>query len=105
MRRLLLVLMAGLMLICASAFPTGAQDFKFEKQEVKARQKAEQKALKMKHKFARDSLKGQEVPKAQRLQMKHQMERERRELRERQKNEIQDLKDRQRVLKESQQQF
>jgi uncharacterized protein HemX len=102
MRRLLLVVMAGLALICASAFRISAQDFKSEKQMMKARQKAEQNAVKMKQKFAKDSLKRQEGPKAQRLLVKHQMERERRELRERQKDEIQDLKDRQRMLKEYQ---
>jgi hypothetical protein len=56
----------------------------------------------MKQKFAKDSPQRQEGPKAQRLLVKHQMERERRELRERQKDEIQDLKDRQKVLEENQ---
>jgi biopolymer transport protein ExbB/TolQ len=94
--------MAGLTLICALAFRAGAQDFKSERQLTKARHKAEQNALKMKQKFAKDSPQRQEGPKAQRLLVKHQMERERRELRERQKDEIQDLKDRQKVLEENQ---
>jgi Tfp pilus assembly protein PilP len=105
MRKLLFAVMAALILMLTVAPRASAQDFKVEMQGVRARQKAERKALTMKHKFAKQSFKAQDVPKAQRLQMKHQMERERRELRQRQKDELQELKDRQRVLRESQKQL
>jgi hypothetical protein len=103
MRKILLALMAALILSCASGFRASAQDFGSQKQQVKARQKFERNALKMKHRLVKGSLQGQGVSKGQRLQMKHRMERERRELRQRQRDELQTLKDQQRLVKESQQ--
>jgi hypothetical protein len=103
MRKILLALMAALILSCASGFRASAQDFGSRKQQVKVRQKLERNALKAKHRMVRESLRGQEVTKGQRLQMKHRMERERRELRQRQKDELQTLKDQLRIVKESQQ--
>ena len=105
MQKHLLAVMAALILLLTAASRAAAQDFKTEMHGVKARQKAERKALTMKQKYAMRSLRAQDISKAQRLQMKHQMEREKRELRLRQKDELQDLKDRQRALRESQQQL
>lgn len=102
MRKLLLALAVAFAWICLSGSWLVGQDFSGERGQVKDRQKAERNALKLKHKFTKESLSSREIPKSQRLMMKHQMERERRELRERHRDEIQDLKDRQRALKESQ---
>jgi cell division protein FtsL len=103
MRRLLIVIIAGLAL-GLSLTPVAAQVYslKGEKQQVKARQKQEWKALKLQEKYQKQSWKGQPVAKSARLQMKHQMQRAKRELRARHKDELQDLRDRQRALKESQ---
>jgi TolA-binding protein len=79
-----------------------AQDFHLETKQVKNRQKEEKKALKLKHKFAKQTMGGRDLPKSVRAQMKHQQQREGRELHEKQKDERQDLKDRQRMLKELQ---
>jgi Spy/CpxP family protein refolding chaperone len=103
MRKILLALMAALILSCASGFRASAQDFGSRKQQVKVRQKLERHALKVKHRMVKQSLRGQGITRGQRLQMKHRMERERRELRQRQKDELQTLKDQLRIVKESQQ--
>jgi hypothetical protein len=102
MRRILVALMIGLVWICTLPTPLAAQNFKFEKQQMKARHKVEKKTLKMREKYQKQMMKDQRVPNATRIQMKHQLEREKRELRERQKDESQDLKDRQRSIKEYQ---
>lgn len=102
MRRVLVALMVGLAWIWISSSRLAAQDFKFEKQQIKERHKVEMKALKMKAKYQKQATQGQEIPKSLRLQTKHQLDREKRELRERQRDELQDLKDRERSLKESQ---
>lgn len=102
MRKLRLALAITFALICLSGSWLVGQDFKGERGQVKERQKAERQALKLKHNFTKESLKSQEIPKSQRLIMKHQMERERRELHERHRDELQDMKDRQKALKESQ---
>ena len=102
MRKLLWVLIVAFAGLCLSVSWLSAQDFGGEKHQVKDRQKAERKAMKLKHKFTKQSLSSREVPRSQRQMMKHQMEREQRELRERHRDELQDLRDRQRALKESQ---
>jgi hypothetical protein len=84
------------------ALGLSAQDFKFETQQIKDRQKAEMKALQLKHKFSKESMKGQDIPKSLRVQMKNEMKREEETLRQKHKHELQELKDRQRVLTEMQ---
>ncbi len=101
MRKLLVAWMTVFALICFSASWVRAQDLKQEKQAIKLRHKVEWKTLKERQKLWKRSLKGQPLPKAERIRMKHQMERERRELHERHNDEMQDLMDHQRTLKES----
>jgi len=71
-----------------------------EKKMLKVRQKQEWTALKRQQKYQKHSMKGQPLSKATRLQMKHDMQREKRALQEKQKNERQELKDRMRLTKE-----
>ena len=107
MRTILVVLFAAVSLTFFHTGVAWAQGYS-PKQEVKllkARQKAERKALKLKQKYTKQSWKNQNVSKAVRTQMKHQMQREERELREKQKDERQDLKDQQRMLKEHQRSY
>lgn len=66
---------------------------------LKARQKEERQALKLKQKYANDSLRNSSLPKAVRVQLKHELKREQLKLRQRQKDERQTLKDRERLLK------
>ena len=79
-----------------------AQDFKVETHQLKERQKAEMKALKLKHKFAKQSLKGQPIAKSLRIQMENEMKREEQALRQKHDHELELLQDRQRVLREMQ---
>jgi hypothetical protein len=72
-----------------------------EMQLLKQRQKQERKALKMRRHFAKESMRGQKASPALRAQMKHQMQREQRDLREKQKDEMQEVKDRVRLNKEN----
>lgn len=67
---------------------------------LKSRQRQELKALKLKEKYARDLLKNRRVPDAVRRQLKHQLDRDGRKLREQQRDEREELKDRQRLLKQ-----
>ena len=99
MRKLLVALRMGTAVLLLSSW-LSAQDFKLETQQVKERQKQEMKALKLKHKFAKESMKGQDIAKSLRIQMEHEMEREEEMLRQKHKHELQELKDRQRVMKE-----
>ncbi len=103
MRKLLItVMLFSTFLLTGWAFAKGA---KSENQGVKERQKQELKALKLQHKYQKQAMKNSDMSKALRNQMKNQMKREERELRLKQKHELQELKDRQRVLKEAQGQY
>jgi hypothetical protein len=94
MRRFYIVmLIAGL-----SAGPLLAQQWPTESATLKARQKQERQALKLKQKYARESLQNSGLPKAVRTQLKHELKREQKKLRQRQKDERQTLKDRERLL-------
>ena len=62
-----------------------------ERKMLKVRQKQEWKALKLQQKYQKHSWKGQHLSKATRTQMKHQMQREKRALRENQRNDRQNL--------------
>ena len=107
MRNLLIWMVAVLALSISGSRlgPAQGYDVKPEKEQLKTRQKEAWKALKLKEKYQKQSWKGQSLPNSVREQMKHEMQRERRELREKQKDDLQDLKDRQRLVKESQKQL
>ncbi len=94
----------SLMVLMMTAFLTGGASASPKKMTEKAimhqRQKQEMKALKLKEKYEKQMVKNQDLPKAVRAQMKHHMEREQRRLRNRQKDQRQELKDRQRILRE-----
>jgi len=92
------VVLSTLILAC-SLF---ADDFKFETKQVKERQKAEIKALQVKHKYAKEMLKAQSIPKSMRTQMLNEMKREEKALRQKHEDELEILRDRQRVLREAQ---
>jgi hypothetical protein len=104
MRNLRILLIATCLIGISSARLGRAQqyDTKQETQMLKARQKDERKTLKLKHKYRKESMKGQPISKALREQAKHEMDHEIRELHEKQRNELQQIKDRQRQIREFQ---
>ena len=89
----ILMLIVGL-----AAGPLLAQQWPTETATLKARQKQERQALKLKQKYARESLRNSGLPKAVRAQLRHELKREQKKLRQRQKDERQTLKDRERLL-------
>ena len=106
MRKLFAVAITALMMAVPIATLRAQNDvLKAQKQVLKAKQKEERAALKLRKKYWQQSLRGQPLPKSERLRLKHQMQREARELRERQKDEQQDFKDRQRSIREMQKQL
>jgi hypothetical protein len=94
MRRLYIVMLIA----CLSGGPLLAQQWPTETTTLKARQRQERRALKLKQKYARESLQNSGLPKAVRSQLKHELKREQKKLRQRQKDERQTLKDRERLL-------
>ncbi len=102
-RKLLVAVLVALALGLPARCLSGAQGEISEKKQLKLRHREERKAFKFKKKQLRMGVKGPQFTRAVRLQMKHQLQREGRELRQRQKNDLQDMKDRQRMLKEYQQ--
>jgi len=93
------MLVLSILILACSLF---ADDFKFETKQVKERQKAEMKALQVKHKYAKAMLKSQSIPKSMRTQMLNEMKREQKALRQKHEDELEILRDRQRVLREAQ---
>lgn len=102
MRRILSIIMLAGFLVFPAAVLSAAPRGNPEVQMLKQRQKEERKAMKLKKQYTKRSMRSQNLPKAIRDQMKHQLQREQRALREKQKNEMQDLKDRIRIANESQ---
>jgi hypothetical protein len=100
MRKVVLLLVGVSALGIPSTLLTAAQMQNSETHLMKTRQKEERKALKLKEYNQRAYYKDPHIPKALREQRKHEMLRERRALRDRQKAELQDLKDRRKIYKE-----
>jgi hypothetical protein len=96
----------GVVLVCLMAFPAAkvlaAPSGNPEVQLLKQRQKEERNALKMRERYMKQSMKAQNLSPALRAQQKHQMDKEKRALRQKHRNETQELKDRLRLNKESQ---
>jgi len=100
MRKLLLVLAGVSVLGISPALLRAAPRQDPQILLIKTRQKQERRALKLKERSEKVSFKGQQVPKGLRDQRKHQMQKERRDLRDKQKAELQDAKDKERIFKE-----
>lgn len=76
------------------AAPHGNESLKL----VKRQQKTARKQLKIEEKIWKRSFHGRHIPRAERLAEKHQLQREMRDLRVQQKDQTQEIKDRQRVI-------
>ena len=101
MRKYLIVVVATMCLGISLAAPARAQhvDWTTQRKMLKSQQKLEWHALKVQQQNRRLSWKGQRVSSTQRTQAIHQMQRERRDLKMRQKDALQDAKDRSRSLR------
>jgi hypothetical protein len=99
MKKFLCTLVAVSFLLIPGAAVCSARIKSPEIHKMKLLHKEQMKALKLREHFMKQSWKNQHVPKAVREQQKHQLERQMRELRNRQKDEMQDLQDRMRLAK------
>jgi hypothetical protein len=100
MRTSLIIMVATLCLGVGLATETRAQtiDWNAQMQALKAQQKLEWHALQVQHQTRRNSWKGLEVSGLDRSRANHEMQREARDLKQKQKDARQDLKDRQKAL-------
>lgn len=67
--------------------------------QTKRQQKIERKQLKLQEKIWKRSFHGQHIPRAEQLQEKHQLQRNLRDLKMRQKDQLQAMKDQERLAK------
>jgi hypothetical protein len=101
MRKCLFALLGISILIFSSTALKASTQVPSEKQVLKARQKQERNAQKLQKRYAMQAYKNPQVSKAMRDQKKHELQRDKRALRDKQKDERQSLKDQQKVLKQS----
>lgn len=100
MRKLQLFLIPLMAIIVIGAGPLGAAPRQFSGvQQLKRQQKLERERLKNAQKIWKKSFRGQHIPRAQRLAVKHQYQRQMRDLKMRQKDELQRMKDQERMQK------
>ena len=104
MRNYLIVMVAAMCLAIGWAPTVRAQevDWRAQRQQLKMQQKVELNALKVRQRNVKQSWKNAQVSSATRAQALHQMQRERRDLIQKQKDALQNLKDLQRASKENQ---
>lgn len=67
--------------------------------ETKKQQKIQRKQLQLQQKIWKRSFRGQHIPRAEQLQEKHQLQRNMRDLKMQQKDQLQAMKDQQRLMK------
>jgi hypothetical protein len=101
MRKLFFLLVSVSILGFPSAISKASQGATNQKQALKAQQKQERRAFKLKDHNQMQAYKTRGVPKGVRDQQKHELQREKRAMRDRQKDQLQDLKDRKKLVKES----
>ncbi|MDE3178975.1 MAG: hypothetical protein KGM47_04870 [Acidobacteriota bacterium] len=84
-------------LACRAAMPSRGHESNLKL--IKRQQKFARKQLKLEEKIWKNSYRGRQIPRAVRLQEKHQLQRNLRDLRRQQKDQIQEIRDRNRVIK------
>src|SRR5579863_9995278 len=83
----------------SSAAPCAANGAVSSLKQIERQHAIERKQLKMEQKIWKRSMHGNPIPRAERLEETHQFQRNMRNLRLRQKNQIQEMKDQQRLMK------
>jgi len=104
MRKFLVAMVAAMCVgIClAGGARADNAELRAQRQQLKEQQRRERNALKLQQQNMKQSWKNGNVPSAQRSAMRHQMQRSIRDLKTRQKDSMQDLKDRQRSMRDMQ---
>ena len=101
MRKFVLMLAGVSILILSSARLNLAQREPSEGQLLKSRQKQERATFKLREQNQKQSFRGQAVPDSVRTESKHELQRDKRALHEKQRNERQELRDRQKMAREN----
>lgn len=99
MRKVLMTLGIGWALLLS---PVGLGAFQVQPsamKELKTRQKGEWRALKSSQAAQKSSMRTMNIPRAQRIALKHEMAREKRQLKEKQRDERQAMKDQTRMMR------
>ena len=99
MRKFLLLLVTVGILVSPGWMLQGWPSRNPEVKALKDQQKREMKALNQREKLVKQSYKGRNVPAAVRDQQLHQLEHEKREMKERHRMQLQQLKDRQKAMR------
>lgn len=99
MKKFLFMLVAVSFLLVPGASVVSARSKNVEIQQLKLQQKQETKALKLREHYMKQVWKHGYVSKAVREQQKHELQREKRKLKNKHKDQMQELKDRLRIVK------
>lgn len=92
-------LLAALFSIGAATLSGAQSSTALLTKQTKMQQKIERKQLKLQEKIWERSFHGQHIPRAERLEAKHQYQRNLRELKLKQRDQLQAMKDQQRLMK------
>ncbi|HEV2351854.1 MAG TPA: hypothetical protein VG028_18650 [Terriglobia bacterium] len=101
MRRFLFMVVAVSVLVSPAWMLKASPRGNPEVQALKAQQKRESNAFKINERNVKQSFKGRQVPRAVRDQQLHQLQRDKRAMKERHRNQLQELKDRQRMMRDN----
>ncbi|HUY12259.1 MAG TPA: hypothetical protein VMX16_01345 [Terriglobia bacterium] len=89
-----------LMIVSLAGPASASRQPKTELQRMKFEHKAERKSLKAQEKAWKRSFQGGRIPRADRIREKHQMQRDMHNMKQRQRDQIQDYKDHRRIQRQ-----
>lgn len=98
MRKVLTIVVSAVAIAAAGVVLRASPRTNESMKMVKRQQKMARKQLKIEERMWKRSFRGQRIPRAERLAQKHQFQRQMRELRLQQKDQIQEMKDRERLM-------
>lgn len=101
MRRFVLLLVSVSVLASPALVLKASPRGNLEVQALKAQQKRESNTFKINERNLKQSFRGRQVPRSVRDQQLHQLQREKRAMKERHRNQMQELKDRQRMMRDN----
>ena len=92
-------LLPALLSIGAATFCSAQSSSALLLRQTRGQQKIERKQLKLQEKIWKRSFRGEHIPRAERLEAKHQYQRNMRELKLKQRDQLQAMKDQQRLMR------
>lgn len=101
MRRIIFLWVAVSVLVSPAWMLKASPRGNLEVQALRAQQKRESNAYKLNERNVKQSLRGRQVSRAAREQQMHQLQRQKRAMKERHRDQLQELKDRQRLMRDN----